>query len=301
MTKRRPVAVEVRVLSWEQARRISRALQGWIFRGQSNASYGLSSSLERAANRSGLELKRLRHYENIVLLEFQRRAHHYLNDLPPRDATLEWLALLQHHGAPTRLLDFTESFYIAPFFASEFADTDAAIWAINTRMLRLILAEKDGIETKEPEVAAMEFDMRAVQLCERAFQSETPDLLAVPVQPWTLNQRISLQQGLFLFPLDITRSFEANLAGVFSRRSDAFRKLPHISISRRSTHEQLLELAKYGVIKFVIPRERVMRVQNDLEMMNVSATTLFPGLDGFARSLHGQIGMRSIYDATEDD
>jgi FRG domain len=300
MRRTKPLAVEVPVFSWEQARRISRALYGWAFRGQSNASHGLSSSIERAANRSAVELKWLVSFEGQVLQEFQRRAHHYMTDLPPKSAILEWLALLQHHGAPTRLLDFTESFYIAAFFACEFADRDAAVWAINTPALRLILAKKAGIDTKDPAAAAIEFDMQAVEFCEQAFRSETPEALAVPVRPWTLNQRISLQQGLFLFPLDLARPFEANLAATLSLRPDLFRNLPRLSINKRSTYSQLSVLSKYRLVKFVIPKDRIMRVQNDLELMNISAATLFPGLDGFARSLHGQVGWRSVYDAIEE-
>ena len=294
------IAVEVRVLSWEQARRISRTLVGWAFRGQSNARHGLASSIERAAKRVSVELKWIRASEDYVLEEFQRRAHHYMTDLPPRSATLEWLALLQHHGAPTRLLDFTESFYIAAFFACEFANGDAAIWAINAPALRVALARKAGIDTDDPAVATALFETRAVEFCEQAFRSESPDALAVPVRPWTLNQRISLQQGLFLCPLDLTRPFEENLATTLSQPRDVFRKLPSLSISNRSTSSQLSALSKYRVVKFVIPKDRIMRVQNDLELMNVSATTLFPGLDGFARSLHGRMWWHSVYDVQED-
>jgi hypothetical protein len=145
-------AGEVHVYSWEQARRISRSLHGWVFRGQSSARHGLTSSIERAAKRAGIERRLLRGYEEYVLVEFQRRAHHYLSALPPAKATLEWLALLPHHGAPTRLLDFTGSFYIAAFFACEFADGDAAIWAINAPALRGILAKKASRSDIEPHV-----------------------------------------------------------------------------------------------------------------------------------------------------
>jgi len=40
---------------------------------------------------------------------------------------------MQHHGAPTRLLDFTYSFYIAAYFALEESEKDCAIWALNMK------------------------------------------------------------------------------------------------------------------------------------------------------------------------
>jgi hypothetical protein len=248
-----------------------------------------------------VELGLLPDYEDHIVGEFQRRAHHYLATLPPNTARLEWLALLQHHGAPTRLLDFTDSFYIAAFFACEFADGDAAIWAINTPALRDILAKKAGIDaTDPPELAALQFDHQAVEFCERAFLSEAPDVLAVPVKPWMLNQRISLQQGLFLVPLDITRSFEENLTTTLSWRADVFRTFPVISLGKRSEYSEFSKFSKCRVVKFVIPKDRIMHVQADLDRMNVSATTLFPGLDGFARSLHFLIGWESVWDRRED-
>src|SRR5438093_2893211 len=48
-----------------------------------------------------------------------------------RIRTLEWLALMQHYGAPTRLLDFTYSFWIALFFAFEEAENDCSVVALD--------------------------------------------------------------------------------------------------------------------------------------------------------------------------
>ena len=55
--------------------------------------------------------------EVAIVREFMRRAHHYLPDVPRDDNWLEWLALMQHHGAPTRLLDWTYSPSVAVHFA----------------------------------------------------------------------------------------------------------------------------------------------------------------------------------------
>src|ERR1700739_1556162 len=53
--------------------------------------------------------------------------------LPAEKEELEWMALMRHHGAPTRLLDWTRSPYVAAFFAIAEAreDEESAIWAID--------------------------------------------------------------------------------------------------------------------------------------------------------------------------
>jgi len=78
----------------------------WAFRGQ-GTDHVLAASIK------GLRLNRAlpRYY---VVREFRRRAHQYVTDVPSDDDDLEWLALMQHHGAPTRLLDWTRSPHVAP-------------------------------------------------------------------------------------------------------------------------------------------------------------------------------------------
>ena len=66
-------------------------------------------------------------FARVLVHDFRRRAHHYIQSPPSPDEHLEWLALVQHHGGPTRLLDFTKSFYVASFFAVETAHEDACV------------------------------------------------------------------------------------------------------------------------------------------------------------------------------
>ena len=70
-----------------------------------------------------------------LLLEFQQGAHQSSGFVPLFNEVLDWLALMQHYGAPTRLLDWTRSPYVALYFALEKADKESAVWAINREWL----------------------------------------------------------------------------------------------------------------------------------------------------------------------
>jgi NAD(P)-dependent dehydrogenase (short-subunit alcohol dehydrogenase family) len=73
--------------------------------------------------------------EPSVIREFKRRYHHYALHIRQLSHDLEWLSVMQHHGAPTRLLDWTYSLHVAAYFGAESAiateDADAAIWLLN--------------------------------------------------------------------------------------------------------------------------------------------------------------------------
>ena len=84
----------------------------WIYRGQAKASWGLSSSLERSS------VAEIDHDIEIILIaEYQKAIRSFPDYSGTPGTILEWLSLLQHHGTPTRLIDFTCSPYIAAYFA----------------------------------------------------------------------------------------------------------------------------------------------------------------------------------------
>jgi len=107
--------------------KITDKVPDWAFRGHSDEGWELSTKFEREAIKYQCDSFWFKNREHYILHDFQRKAHHYVKNLPESENYIEWLSLLQHYGGPTRLLDFTYSFYIALFFAVETATVDSAI------------------------------------------------------------------------------------------------------------------------------------------------------------------------------
>jgi hypothetical protein len=101
-----------------------------------------------------------------------------------------------------------------------------------------------------------------------------------------------MQKGLFLVPTDPDQPFLVNLASSFMRKPAVFETT---RVSRWTDKLALRTNMEFGdagyvsVIKILLHRSMHGEILDDLEFMNISAATLFPGLDGFARSLRHQI------------
>jgi hypothetical protein len=91
----------------------------WIFRGVSQSTHDLIPKIGRPESRKGkgggnnLPYDRLE--EKKMIREFVRSAGPYVKHIPA--SQLEWLALAQHHGMSTRLLDWSTSLLVAAYFA----------------------------------------------------------------------------------------------------------------------------------------------------------------------------------------
>jgi hypothetical protein len=189
---------------------------------------------------------------------------------------------MQHYGSPTRLLDFSHSFYVAAFFAMETAIDDAAVWAINYDLLGKIIAERMGAEIGHENLDHR--NSRHADFLEpflglqRAPDQHTS--LVVPIEPDRLHRRLTMQQGFFLCPTNLLCSFEENLLMTLGLPPEPGLISPDVEWTKfySNYHE-------YGAIRIVLPKSMQRSALQDLEKMNVTAATLFPGLDGFARSM----------------
>jgi hypothetical protein len=113
------------ISSWEEFNKFALARdvsapskrRGWLYRGQTN-DWDLTTKIERVLNGWGIDLKCATTIEHQTIREFRRRMREPQHQRVHCD-TLFCLALMQHHGAPTRLLDCTYSLFVAAAFAME--------------------------------------------------------------------------------------------------------------------------------------------------------------------------------------
>ncbi len=112
------------VCSFEELARLVQPFRkdgDWIFRGVRQSDYELIPKIGRLGSRkavgSGDDLAYDRNAEETMYRHFVRSAAPYVKHVPT--SRLEWLALAQHHGMFTRLLDWTESLLVAAYFAVE--------------------------------------------------------------------------------------------------------------------------------------------------------------------------------------
>lgn len=265
--------------SWEEVKDFATRYSEWIFRGQSKASYGLETSIERAARIHGVSLDEIEGYEKSILKTFQRQAHHFLPMMPNESEVLEWLSIIQHHGGPTRLLDFTHSFYIACYFALLDADEEAAVWCVNRIKLENCVQATASLD--EGEFGGL--DSRDHTIFYRALFGGLKETMALPVEPFRQNVRLAIQQGLFVFPFNIKETFENNIFSATSLGLDDLR----VSVGEYGQAHMALDTFRNEgrLLKIYLKKTLHMDIRRDLSRMNINPASLFPGLDGFAKSL----------------
>lgn len=295
------IILEVTPKNWEEAKKVAKELESFnLYRGHSDKRWRLETCLFRTAARFSLPVKDIRKREQTIINLFKSRAHHYIQSPPDKDETLEWLSVIQHHGGPTRLLDFTQSFYIASFFALEAATDTACVWAVDEgRLNRAILGNDDrraqaNIKLNVEYFTPIEEIMRFAEVF--INDKTKKDNLVIKVVPTRLNERLAVQKGVFLLPCNIEDSFETVLCKSLELPFESLESKNTIQLNaRKFLSEYSHKNGKRSkplmapIIKINLPIKLRSEAITDLHLMNIDYASLFPGLDGFAKSLNYQL------------
>jgi hypothetical protein len=263
----------------------------WIFRGDT-AEAALETKLERAFADYGVPEAKQAQYEMEMIREFQRKGGLYLDHEPDKDDVLEWLALMRHYGAPTRLTDWTYSFYVAVHFALA-DDLEGAVWAFDaatvnkTDWIKSVISAAGGDErlcALQRRLARMDNVLTVRRQWEKLddlaivtyLLTEEPMPLVFVVNPFRLNRRLIIQQALFVISGDVRRPFVENLRQSFDRDDAVLRAHLHKIVLRPDKQQ----------------RNRILR---ELRSMNISTEVLFPDLSGFAQSLTQRLAYVDVF------
>ena len=237
--------------AWREG--IGRFRSPYAFRGVSVAEHAaLTTSLQRLGGDPVTnERHLLRNFRKYASQEWNTR----LSDSP-----WEWLALAQHHGLPTRLLDWTYSPYVALHFATQdlpLMDRDGVVWCVNFEEAHRLLPAVLLAALRDEGSNVFTVDMlQGIAADVSAYDRLATEPVALFIEPPSLDARIVNQFALFSLMSSPVADFHAWLG----------------------RHPDL-------AFRVVIPASLKWEVRDKLDQANITERVLFPGLDGLSRWL----------------
>jgi hypothetical protein len=224
-----------------------------VFRGLARATYSNVSSLARL----GRDAPRL---ERHLVRNFRKYAHRQR----PGPTLWDWLSLAQHHGLPTRLLDWTVSPLVAAHFATATSPGhDAIVWAVDCAGAHELLPSdlSRALHEEGATVFTTELLDQHAPTLEAFDRLSDPEPFVLFFEPPSLDDRIINQSAVFSTLSDAEASME-----------DWLRAHPELWHAWRITADAKAEI-----------RER-------LDQANITERVLMPGLDGLAAWLRRYYG-----------
>jgi len=229
-----------------------------FFRGVDRSSYSLDPGLIRQPYLD----RNLQELEFNIWQDFKTRGRPYL----PANLATGWeeMFLMQHHGFPTRLLDWTESLACAVYFATRdiHERLDGAVWALATPFLikRAFGDYATHLHAGSPHLAEYSFHEKLIDVS--SFNEKSP----LPIVPTFLSPRLIAQHGRFTI-----HTFKQG------------------SLKDLAVEDQ----AEFGrqcfLHQIIIPGDNKLLMRHQASVIGGACeNTLFPDLDGLSRSIKWQ-------------
>ncbi|XLS30526.1 FRG domain-containing protein [Flavobacteriaceae bacterium M23B6Z8] len=218
----------------------------WWFRGHADVSWKLTPSLWRDYNKQE---------ESYMTQEFLFKAKSRSNNNLTLDDRTGWISLMQHHGLPTRLLDWSKSPLIGLYFATynyhrhslNPDENDACLWMLCPGELNLYFDFEDLVYPLNSNTA--------LKLINQAFYTDRKNNLGIlAASAIETHGRMIMQQSAFTIHSDTT-------------------PLEKIDDNRK------------WLRKIIIPQEKLKDLAIELEIMGIRLSSIFPDLDNLSKEI----------------
>ena len=225
----------------------------FVYRGMTNADFRMVTSLRRNCR----ELQR--NLEPAILKNFAKYA--VIEDPSVAHSVWRQMILGQHHGLPTRLLDWTRSALVGLHFAvseedlARMEDHDCMVWRVDIAELHALLPERYQQVMRDYQAEVFSVDMLGSAAQSLAlYDRDMGDRSMVVLEPPSLSARIVNQYSFFsVIPMEMENV------------------------------EDFLDHFTGHTVKYVIDRKLRWRVRDMLDQLNMSERIVYPGLDGLSR------------------
>ncbi len=217
-----------------------------FFRGHAQADWVLKPNLGRIMSLSKEELNDM---ENRIYSRFVELGGHLL---PDHCDKWDILFFMQHHGLPTRLLDWTENFAVALYFATHCATDNAAVWILNPYALNYQTANKDYSIFNLSENFTVGYVNYFIDGSKKNKDFDTFPHSAIAIEGSTKSERMRSQRSVFTFHNDLQKPID-ELCG--------------------------------DIKKIILPKEALPGARRFLKYAGINEFSIFPDLDGLARLL----------------
>ncbi|WP_084448272.1 FRG domain-containing protein [Desulfovibrio inopinatus] len=232
--------------SWQED--LKRYRSNYVFRGLTDRDYNLQTSLRRL---DGPFAKLERH----LLRNFRKYAP--LGNVDQYFSDWKWLTIGQHHGLPTRFLDWTYSPFVALHFATaniDKYDKDGVVWCVD--FMRAHQSLPEPLKKQQEYTGSNAFTLGMLERAAKKikdFDTLSSDPFVVFYEPPSMDERIVNQFALFSVMSDPATCIDDWLS-------------------------QTPNLAK----RIIIPSKLKWEIRDKLDQANITERVLFPGLDGLA-------------------
>lgn len=231
---------------------INRYRSSFLYRGLPNVDYQLVTSLRRNCKNQQSKI------EKCILRNFTKYAA--IEDTQLKESFWRQLIVGQHHGLPTRLLDWTYSSLIGLHFSTSGEDLsymeqhDSVLWKIDILEFNSLLPNSYRNSLNHEKAFLFTVDMleklaNNLDIYDNDMRADSMVLL----EPPSIDQRIISQYSYFsVIPTEIENI------------------------------EDFLEKKTNNTVKYVIDKNIRWEIRDLLDQMNISERTVYPGLDGLS-------------------